>query len=246
MSTSPVALTFDDGPSEWTAPILDLLAEHRAQATFFLIGSLIAGRPEIVERMQAEGHEIGNHTWSHPSLTRDCDDAQVRDELERTNEALVAVVGNQPARFRAPRYEVDARVEAVAAEIGLRHTRGDVRPPDWKAHCTSTFIAAFALPQIRTGTIVGLHDGIPPSARTGTARRDATVAAVATMLPRLLGAGHTLVTASTLLATEGSGWSSPARQPRQRHCSAFSCGRNPISSRAASMSQMRHVFAETP
>ena len=64
LSISPVALTFDDGPSEWTAPILDLLAEHRAHATFFLIGSLIGGRPEIVERMQAEGHEIANHTWS--------------------------------------------------------------------------------------------------------------------------------------------------------------------------------------
>jgi peptidoglycan/xylan/chitin deacetylase (PgdA/CDA1 family) len=197
-------LTFDDGPSEWTASILDLMAEHGARGTFFLIGSHIAGRRELVERMHAEGHEIGNHTWSHPSLTRDCDDSQVHDELARTNEALAKALGFPPSRFRAPRYEVDARVERIAARIGLRHTRGDVRPPDWKAQCTPRFITAFALPQVRAGTIVGLHDGVPPGHHNATASRDATVVAVAMMLPRLLALGHTLVTASTLLAAEGS------------------------------------------
>ena len=205
MSASPVALTFDDGPSEWTASILDLMAEHGTHATFFVIGSHVAAHREIVERMHAEGHEIGNHTWSHPSLTRDCDDARVLEELARTNEALADVLGFPPTRFRAPRYEVDARVEAVAATLGLRHTRGDVRPPDWKERCTATFITAFALPQVAAGTIVGLHDGVPPTDRSGTASRAATVEAVAMMLPRLLASRHTLVTASSLLAGESSG-----------------------------------------
>ena len=202
MSPSPVALTFDDGPSEWTEPLLDLLSLHGARATFFLIGSLVAPRRELVERMRGDGHEIGNHTWSHPSLTRDCDDTQVHDELARTNEALVDVLGSQPTRFRAPRYEVDARVERIAAGLGLTHTRGDVRPPDWKPQCRAEFIFAFAMPQLRAGTIVGLHDGVPPSKRTESTSRGATVTAVALMLPRLLESGHTLVTASELLAGE--------------------------------------------
>ncbi len=88
-----VALTFDDGPSQWTAPILAVLAEHGARATFFVVGQTAAANDELLQRIVAEGHEVGNHTWSHPSLTRDCDDARVHDELARTNELLAERLG---------------------------------------------------------------------------------------------------------------------------------------------------------
>ena len=157
-----VALTFDDGPAQWTSDVLDILAAHRAHATFFVIGSLVEDRTDLVCRMVAEGHEVGNHSWSHPRLASSCDDDQVRDELALTSDLIAALCGVPPTRFRAPQYDVDARVMKIAARLGLRHTHGDVTPPDWDPRCTARFITAFVLQQARPGTVIGLHDGVPP------------------------------------------------------------------------------------
>lgn len=194
-----IALTFDDGPAAWTEPILDLLSANDAHATFFTIGSFAAERSDLLRRMIAENHEVGNHTWSHPRLAQECDDERVREELERTNEVLTEILGFTPHRFRAPRYDVDARVEAVAATLGLTHTRGDVRPPDWDERCSAGFIVTFVLQQARPNAIIGLHDGVPPKKVGSSATRQPTVDAVATMLPRLNERGFECVTASTLL-----------------------------------------------
>ena len=194
-----IALTFDDGPAEWTGPILDVLAAHDARATFFVIGSLAQERGEILRRIVAEGHEVGNHTWSHPWLARDCDDQRVRDELERTNLLLADLIGSRPRRFRAPRYDVDARVTTIAESLGLTHTRGDVRPPDWDERCTAGFITTFVLQQARAGAIVGLHDGVAPRKTSAKKSRQVTVDAVATIVPRLKERGFECVTATTLL-----------------------------------------------
>jgi peptidoglycan/xylan/chitin deacetylase (PgdA/CDA1 family) len=193
-----IALTFDDGPSEWTGPILDLLAAHGARATFFVVGSVARENAALLQRIAAEGHELGNHSWSHPALARDCDDEVVREELERTNHALAEIVGAPPRRFRAPHFDVDNRVEAIAATLGLVHTRSDVTPPDWHPGITSAVTATFVLQQVRPGAVVNLHDGIPPS-EAGTGRtRQATVDALATILPRLADR-YESVTASSLL-----------------------------------------------
>lgn len=194
-----IALTFDDGPAVWTEPVLDILAANDAHATFFTIGSLAAERGDVLRRMIAENHEVGNHTWSHPRLAQECDDARVRDELERTNEVLTEILGFTPHRFRAPGYNVDARVEAVAATLGLTHTPGHLRPPDWDARCTAGFIVTFVLQQARPNAIIGLHDGVPPKKVGSAATRQPTVDAVAAMLPRLRERGFDCVTASTLL-----------------------------------------------
>lgn len=194
-----VALTFDDGPSEWTDGLLDILAAHGARATFFVIGSLVDGRHDVLRRMVAEGHEIGNHTWSHPRLARDCDDDRIREELTSTGNAVATVVGEVPRRFRGPRYDVDARVLEVAAGLGLRHTRGDVTPPDWKEQCSTGFITTFVLQQVVPDCVIGLHDGIPPlEVRSGATRRR-TVDAVARVVPVLKDRGVECVTASMLL-----------------------------------------------
>lgn len=196
---SRVALTFDDGPADWTEPILDVLATHGAAGTFFVIGSLVKGRASTVERTVAEGHEVGNHTWSHPRLASECDDQRVHEELERTNDVLAELLGSAPRRFRAPRYDVDDRVQAIAARLGLAHTRGDVAPPDYDARATAAFIATFVLQRVRPGAVIGLHDGMPPAKLGSGADRAATVAAVATIVPRLRDRGFELVTASELL-----------------------------------------------
>ena len=194
-----IALTFDDGPSDWTGPILDLLAAYDARATFFVIGSHASDRSDVLRRIVAEGHEVGNHTWSHPRLASDCTDDRVHDELERTNEALTSILGFAPTRFRAPQYDVDDRVCAIAASLGMTHTRGDVRPPDWDPRCTAAFSATLILQQAAPGVVVGQHDGMPPETIDSGADRQATVDAVAVALPRLRERGFECVTASELL-----------------------------------------------
>lgn len=199
MTMPRVALTFDDGPASWTDAILDELAAHDARATFFVIGAAAECSTEALRRIAAAGHEIGNHTWSHPMLARDCDDDTVRDELERTNMLLADVVGSPPRRFRAPRHDVDERVEAIARDLGLVHTSSDVRPPDWDPRCSAAFIATFVLRQVAEGTVVGLHDGVAPNERRPGASRQPTVTAVSTIVPRLRERGFELVTAGDLL-----------------------------------------------
>jgi len=197
-----VALTFDDGPGLWTSAVLDTLAAHGANATFFVIGSLVEERADLVRRMLAEGHEVGNHSWSHPRLASSCDDDQVRNELALTSDIIAAICGAPPTRFRAPQYDVDARVMKIAARLGLRHTHGDVTPPDWNPSCTPKFITAFVLQQARPGTVIGLHDGVPPKKVGSTATQQGTVDAVEMILPRLGDRGLRCVTASALLDAE--------------------------------------------
>jgi peptidoglycan/xylan/chitin deacetylase (PgdA/CDA1 family) len=196
MTLQRLALTFDDGPGECTEPILDLLAANSARATFFVIGAAVEQRTDFLHRIHAEGHEVGNHTWSHPRLARDCCDDRVREELLTTNAIVHDLVGRAPRRFRAPRYDVDGRVLAIASELGLEHTRGDITPPDWDPRCTARFITAFVVQQARANAVIGLHDGVPPTSRRS---QQATVAAVAEILPRLRDRGFECVSASDVL-----------------------------------------------
>jgi peptidoglycan/xylan/chitin deacetylase (PgdA/CDA1 family) len=199
VSAERVALTFDDGPATWTESILDLLSEHSARATFFVIGAAAARRSDVVRRMLAEGHEVGNHTWSHPWLARDCDGDRIRSELERTNALLADLMGRPPQRFRAPHYDVDERVLAIASALGLVHTRGDVTPPDWDERCTAPYITTFVVQQATAGVVIGLHDGVPPRKAKDGRTQQVTVDAVAAILPRLRDRGLECLTASDVL-----------------------------------------------
>lgn len=190
-----LALTFDDGPSAWTDDVLDVLARHGARASFFVVGSSAESRINLLERAVAEGHELGNHTWSHPTLT-DVEDEVVAEELERTSALLQEVTAEPTVLWRAPHFRIDARVEAVAARLGLRHVRGDVAPPDWDARFRAALTATFVLKQARPDAIVVLHDGVPPSE---SGERGETVRALDIVLRRL-GDEWQFVPASEVLA----------------------------------------------
>src|SRR2546425_12660844 len=99
---SYIAMTFDDGPSASLTPkLLDLLAAHHIKATFFVIGENVAEHPEIVARAAREGHEIGNHSWSHPNFAK-MSQENVRSQLQRTDDAIKNATGIRPMLLRPP------------------------------------------------------------------------------------------------------------------------------------------------
>src|SRR6267378_6489119 len=104
-----IALTFDDGPNEQLTPrLLDLLAQHHIHATFFVIGENAAQYPEILQRAVREGHEIGNHTWSHPNLAK-MSEENVRNQIDRTEETITNAIRSRPTLFRPPYGSLTAR-----------------------------------------------------------------------------------------------------------------------------------------
>jgi peptidoglycan/xylan/chitin deacetylase (PgdA/CDA1 family) len=194
-----VALTFDDGPSEWTPQILDVLGEAGARGTFFVLGCAVPGSEHIVERTITEGHELGNHAYTHldPSTLRD---DELRAELEHTNATLEAVAGRRPIHFRPPYGTTDYRVADVARSVGFTRTvLRSVDPADWN-ESDADLIAKRILAGIRPGSIVCLHDALPPREPMGLPTREPTVAALARVVPELARRGFRCVTVMELLA----------------------------------------------
>ena len=115
-----IALTFDDGPSrEYTAEILDILKEYGVKATFFVVGVNIEKSPDLLRRIVAEGHEIGNHTYSHPHLQK-MDTATLAKELTRTDGLIQSITGLSPTLFRPPEGVVTDSVKTAAGDGGIR------------------------------------------------------------------------------------------------------------------------------
>lgn len=196
-----VALTFDDGPSEWTEQMLDVLAEHDGQATFFALGCLVAAgdRNETLRRIVESGSEVGNHTFSHPSLPT-IDDAAIRDEFERAGAVIEEALGTKLRYWRPPYFHVDERVRDAVAPLGLREVGCTMMPWDWEWPGAET--AAFVLDRIQPGSVVCMHDGRPPDepADLSAPTREESVAALALILEALTARGVRSVTISDLLA----------------------------------------------
>jgi peptidoglycan-N-acetylglucosamine deacetylase len=194
-----IALTFDDGPSEWTPAVLDILREHGARATFFVLGSAVRGREETLRRTVTEGHELGNHFYEHRDPAK-LPDAELVDQLERAGRAVADVAGTAPRLVRPPYGHDGRRVARVAATAGLGPIiLGSIDPSDWRA-TTSAPIVRHVLIAARPGSIVFLHDGVPPADDTAATRsRVATVEAVVELVPELTARGFDLVTVSELI-----------------------------------------------
>lgn len=182
-----VALTFDDGPSPYTARILDILRENRVSATFFLCGENSERHPELVRRIQAEGHEIGNHTYSHPYLTL-TGRAKIASEIDRTQEVLGGILGAAPKLFRPPFGVRWFPLWPLLRERGMTLVLWSVRGYDGRLD--SPGIARRILEQAHPGAIILLHDGFethPPS----QVDRRATVDALPAVIEGLRKAGYT-------------------------------------------------------
>ena len=202
-----VALTFDDGPSEWTEPILDVLGASQARATFFLIGDAIPGREAVLKRAVMEGHELANHTLTHPRLDLLPTAEDVERELRQGGLAIERVADTEPAVFRPPGYRYGTRELEVAGSCGFRWAiLASVALDDYRID-SSKRIAKKVLRRVRRGSIVTLHDGRSPHERPHAQGgslddRTAVVQAVETIVPTLVGRGFELCTVSELLALE--------------------------------------------
>ncbi len=182
-----VALTFDDGPdADWTPPILDILKRLHVPATFFVIGENALGNPGLLQRMAANGNEIGNHTYTHPNLALDSASG-TRIELNATQRLIEAYTGLSTRLFRAPYFgdaeptTADEINPAVVAQqqgytvVGLHADPADWRRPGVDAIVNRTIRDVVAGDADRSANIVLLHDGGGDRAQTVAA------------LPRLIG-----------------------------------------------------------
>ncbi|MEV0319250.1 polysaccharide deacetylase family protein [Streptomyces sp. NPDC050659] len=152
-----VALTFDAGPSENSARLLDILKEEKVPATFFTLGkNHIAKYPELVKRMDAEGHEVASHTWSHKILT-DIDPDEAREELRRPNEAIEKLIGHKPTLMRPPQGRTNDEVNKLSREEGLAEVLWSVTAKDYTTN-DSALIRKRVLDQTERDGIILLHD----------------------------------------------------------------------------------------
>ena len=204
MTTPLVALTFDDGPSEWTDAILDHLARHGAHATFFVLGCAIDGakRQRTLRRLVEEGHEIGNHTYSHPGDLGELTDAQILDELNRTTAVIQVVVAVTPLHWRAPFLRSTPRLLSVAETLGLRHVDCSIMPGDWSISSEETFRRV--RDSLQHGAVIVLHDGRPKDepAHLSLPTREETVRAVELILDHMSEIGMRCVTVAELAAAD--------------------------------------------
>lgn len=155
--TKYIALTFDDGP-RWgtTDRLLDGLQARGASATFFLVGEELAGKEELVQRMQDEGHQIGNHTWSHVHLeTPD----SVKGEVDQTEAALSKLLGGKSYWLRPPYGLV---TEEVEAKISVPMVKWSIDPRDWESLNTAS-VTREILSAAKPNAIILLHDIYPTS-----------------------------------------------------------------------------------
>jgi peptidoglycan/xylan/chitin deacetylase (PgdA/CDA1 family) len=188
-----IALTFDDGPTPGTLQILEVLRQYRVPATFFQIGVQVAARPELARAVCAEGHEIGNHSHTHPNLALKSASV-IADEFERAQHAITAATGQIPAFLRAPYGVRWFGYRAIQQRLGLTGAMWTTIGLDWKLPPAA--IANRILERAADGDIVCLHDG------RGTLKDpdiSATVEAVRQMVPNLLEKGYHFETVTQLI-----------------------------------------------
>jgi peptidoglycan-N-acetylglucosamine deacetylase len=192
-SRKVVALTFDDGPDDlYTPQVLDVLNKHNVKATFFLMGKRAHEHPGIVKRILREGHVIGNHTWGHPNLNK-LSEAEIKNELEKTQAELRAITGIHSALFRPPYGNASSSTVDLIDTLGMRTIRWSVDTRDWEGKSVSEMMSTVKK-QLKPGGIILQHSA-------GGEGQDMTntVNLLKQLIPSLRKEGYTFVTVPSLL-----------------------------------------------
>jgi peptidoglycan/xylan/chitin deacetylase (PgdA/CDA1 family) len=178
-----VALTFDDGPSEYTPGFLDVLRREHVPGTFFEIGQEMAGRESTMRRILREGDEIGNHTTHHTEFPG-------YGDIAPTTSLIASITHFRPCLFRPPGGAVDSAVIAAAGADGLRTVTWDVDPADW-SNPGSAAVYGRVVGATQPGSIVLMHDG--------GGNRSGTLAALPSIVDTLRSRGYRFETVTELL-----------------------------------------------
>ena len=186
-----IAMTFDDGPHAQNTPrLLEMLKERNIKATFFVVGECAKEYPEIMKRIVAEGHEIANHSWSHPQLSKMSESA-VTEQLQKTHDAIVNETGVTPKLMRPPYGAFTPTQRAWAnGKWGYKIILWDVDPLDWKVR-NAEHVKSEILRHTVPGSIILSHD-----------IHKTTVDAMPDTLDGLIGRGFKFVTVSELVGMD--------------------------------------------
>lgn len=224
-----IALTFDDGPSAKLTPkLLDLLAAHHIKATFFLIGENAAEYPDIVAREAREGHEVANHSWSHPNFGKMGDDG-VRSQIRRTDDAIKSAIGSPPTLLRPPYGSITARQKKwINQEFGYKIVLWDVDPLDWRRPGPSV-VCNRIIKNTRAGSIVLAHDIHP-----------GTIEAMPCVLKELEAKGFKFVTVSELIAMQTPIPPKPSPSPKASPMAKGPVSPKTTATKSTSPSQIPH------
>ena len=187
-----LALTFDDGPSEETLRILDVLEEYGGRATFCVVGNRLNQYSNVLRCIAAQENEIASHTWSHQKLT-DLSASQIRSQLVRVNDLVFELTGKQVRVLRCPYGSFNTRVRNICAEMDMVIASWKVDTLDWSTRNTNKTYRSI-LNESESGYIVLMHDLYATTA-------DAVIKAV----PELISRGYQLVTVSELLSFHRDG-----------------------------------------
>ena len=185
-----VALTFDDGPHyKYTEQILDILKKYGVKATFFVIGVNAEKYPQKVKRISDEGHEIGNHTYSHLNL-KELDEKEIRQELIKGERIIEKITAKKTKLLRPPGGTYSDAVVKTASEMGCDVILWSQDTRDW-AHTPADKIACGIIDNVKGGDIVLFHDFVSPDTPTPEALEK--------IIPQLLKSGYKFVTVSELI-----------------------------------------------
>jgi len=160
-----VALTFDDGPiAGKTGQVLDTLRDEKVSATFFVLGENVERHPEILERMAGEGHEIGNHTYSHADLTK-LSTTKVKDEIKRCQDIVFEAVGYRPRFFRPPYGAANLTTMSILSRHNLSAIFWSIDPQDWRGGSQEVIVADISS-HLENGSIILLHELSPNTSQS--------------------------------------------------------------------------------
>ena len=185
-----IALTFDDGPGEYTETLLDTVEKYNIHVTFFMLGQNVEGRESTVQRMLQLGCEIGNHTWDHPEQTLpNMDLDSVVQEFQKTDDELVKACGQAATVCRAP---YGAITEEQMAAVGKPFFMWSTDSLDWKLMDADADYNEIMNSDLSDGSIILMHDIHEPSVKCATEK----------LIPELVNEGYKLVTVSELAAAK--------------------------------------------